>query len=244
MVESGRALLSVNFRKFAVRDGCAVLLFFDDIFQMGKVSRDFSSRIISLPYEIVKDGLYSVPSSRLWELFSEIHVRRLSTMEWRLANYLWAQINWIIRTVKSPNRDEMLKSIFYSLLLAIDSINVYANPRFSGSENRKLEIVVNFFRLLPNHCKETRDVKFYAKKLNITSSYLYKICREILRSSPKAMIDKQTVCEIKYFLAQTDLSVKNISDELNFEDPSYLCRYFRREMGMSPLEYRNNSNKY
>lgn len=48
---------------------------------------------------------------------------------------------------------------------------------------------------------------------------------------------------IKTYLSSTDLSVKNIANELNYEDASYLCRFFRRMTGMSPLEYRERLGK-
>lgn len=49
---------------------------------------------------------------------------------------------------------------------------------------------------------------------------------ENFQLSPKELIDRQTVTEIKTYLVNTDMSVKHIASELNFEDVSYMCRYF------------------
>ncbi len=38
----------------------------------------------------------------------------------------------------------------------------------------------------------------------------------------------------------TQLSIQNISDSLNFANVSFFGKYFKRYVGMSPLEYRNN----
>lgn len=59
-------------------------------------------------------------------------------------------------------------------------------------------------------------------------------------SSPKQLIDKQTVSEIKSCLINTDMPIKAIATRLHFEDASYLCRYFRRQTGLSPEAYRNS----
>ena len=72
------------------------------------------------------------------------------------------------------------------------------------------------------------DVKFYADKLNITPDYLYKLFYRIENISPKEMIDRLVIVSIKILLQNTDLSVKNIAAELHFDDPPYMCRFFRR----------------
>ena len=59
--------------------------------------------------------------------------------------------------------------------------------------------------------------------------------------SPKELIDRQTISEIKSYLVNTDMPVKAIASNLNFEDVSYMCRYFRRLTGTSPVEYRQNA---
>lgn len=86
-------------------------------------------------------------------------------------------------------------------------------------------------------------MKFYADKLNVTPDYLYKLIYRSDNVTPKEMIDRQTIITIKTYLQNTDLSVKNIASELNFDDPSYMCRFFRRMTGVSPVKFREKRNK-
>ena len=58
--------------------------------------------------------------------------------------------------------------------------------------------------------------------------------------SPKTLIEQQLLVEMKSYLIDTRLSVSEIADLLNFEDASYMCRFFRRKTN-SPLEFRNGS---
>ena len=53
------------------------------------------------------------------------------------------------------------------------------------------------------------------------------------------------VLEAKRLLSFTNLTVSEISTQLNFEDPSYFARYFKKTIGLSPIEFKNNmSQKY
>ncbi|MDR1406689.1 MAG: AraC family transcriptional regulator [Tannerella sp.] len=104
---------------------------------------------------------------------------------------------------------------------------------------RKRELFHRFMSLLPAHCHARRDVLFYAEKLHITTRYLYAVTREAASfKSPKEVIDRYFVLEIKILLQSPKLSMSEIAYRLNFPGESYFCRYFKRHTGMSPKNYR------
>jgi YesN/AraC family two-component response regulator len=51
-------------------------------------------------------------------------------------------------------------------------------------------------------------------------------------------ITESIVGHIKYYLLQTDLSVKEIAFKLDFPDVSFFCKYVKKHLGKSPMEYR------
>lgn len=207
---------------------------------MEKASATFSVRYVALSYDLAEEAILDVPSPRFWDIVYGFPVYRATPVEWTLLNGWWEHAKWMESEAEACYRDTMLRTHFHSLLLALDSQIAKMKPLpLQGDVNRQWKLVTDFFRLLARHCRETRDVQFYADKLCITSSYLYKLCQKVLRSSPKELIDREAVSEIKSYLTNTDLSVKKIAVEMHFEDDSYLCRYFRRQTGMSPIAYRN-----
>lgn len=146
-------------------------------------------------------------------------------------------MEWFDNRENSIQRDSLLASGFYVFLSAAEA-TITELPSKPLPDTRSRKLVVDFYKLLAQHCKRHRDVAFYANELCITTTYLYKVCLKVLGFSPKEEIDQLTIFEIKSYLTNTDMPIKQIASELNFEDVSYLCRYFKRLTGISPADYR------
>ena len=84
-------------------------------------------------------------------------------------------------------------------------------------------------------------MQYYARRLNITPFYLSQLTGTFFNHSPKSLINRRVIPEIKTLLRYSTLSVEQIADKLHFDDPSYLCRYFRRETGISLTTYRRQN---
>ena len=151
-------------------------------------------------------------------------------------------MEWVSNVETNDYQEEILKNSIRNLLMITDiEIRNSADAISHTEKGHAWMLMIHFFKLLSQHCHKIRDVQFYADQLSITTAYLYKLCRKNFQLSPKELIDKQTITEIKTCLVNTDMTIKHIASELNFEDVSYMCRYFRRLTGMSPTDYRNAS---
>lgn len=113
----------------------------------------------------------------------------------------------------------------------------FINKQVEGA-NRQESIFKRFIALVHEHCTEQREVRFYADKLFITSRYLSTIVQNIAGITTKEIINKHVLLEIKALLQSTDLSLQEISNQLNFPDQSFFGRFFKKHTGMSPTEYR------
>ena len=241
-VASGCAVVTVNFKRRPLRRGDFVLLFYDGTFSIERSSTLFSVRYASFAYEMIEEAIYKPLSNRFWDVLYDTPVFRTSAGQKDLLDAWWRQLRWMERMEDKASQEEMLKNSIRNLLIAIDAEVVHNQPdKTRGNEgNHVWMLITRFFKLVSLHCRETREVAFYADQLSITTTYLYKLCRKHLQMSHKEVLDKQTVTEIKTYLVNTDIPVKGIADELCFNDMSYMCRYFRRITGMSPMDYRRS----
>ena len=96
-----------------------------------------------------------------------------------------------------------------------------------------------FMRLIRENSAREHQVPFYADKLCISPRYLGDIVVENFGGmTPKQLIDKQLIAEIKVQLDNPLFSVSEIAQYLNFPEHTSMSRFFKRNTGMSPKEYR------
>jgi AraC-like DNA-binding protein len=99
---------------------------------------------------------------------------------------------------------------------------------------RKLEqLIEGNFTLL----KQPRD---YADRMNLSSSYLNTICKVNLNKTLSQLIQERVTLEAKRLLAYTDLTVNEISVQLNFSGTSHFIRYFRNTAGITPEQFKES----
>ena len=81
-------------------------------------------------------------------------------------------------------------------------------------------------------------IDFYASRLCLTPRYMSTIIRQVSGKSAKQWIDDALVTRIKIELKHTDKPVARICDDMNFPNPSFLTKFFKRMTGQTPSQYR------
>ena len=105
-------------------------------------------------------------------------------------------------------------------------------------QNRNEAYFRQFLELLSDHYKEERSVNFYAHSLCITPKYLTTIIKCISGKPVSDWIDHFVLLEAQSLLKYTNMSVQEISYQLNFPNQSFFGCYFKRLTGMSPSQYK------
>ena len=100
-------------------------------------------------------------------------------------------------------------------------------------------VMARLMSLLQKNFKEHRDVSFYARTLSLTPGHLYKVVKAATGRTVTELIEDFIIQETKSLLMTTNLSIKEISESLNFPSQSFFGKYFKRIAGVSPAQYRN-----
>lgn len=116
------------------------------------------------------------------------------------------------------------------------------NPQYRPDEvksYRVRELFNRFMMLLEKDCKISRDVNYYAEKLNISSKYLTNIVSQVTGHTPKTIIDQYVILQLKLHLKRSTQSIKEMAWEFHFADVSFFCRYFKKHTGLTPQQIRS-----
>ena len=108
----------------------------------------------------------------------------------------------------------------------------------ASSRSREQTIFDRFLQLVTQHCAEHHQIGYYADRMCLTERYLGTVIRQTSGTTAKEWIDRALITQSKVLLRHSDKSVAQISEDLNFPNPAFFSKYFKRLTAMTPLEYR------
>ena len=136
-------------------------------------------------------------------------------------------------------RKDLIRTLLLALLYDLSNV-IYREQHSPISQSRSDVIFTEFIRQVETHCKEERRVGWYAMQLNITPKYLSECVKAVSARTPNEWIDNYVLMELRLLLKNTNKNIKEITEELHFPNQSFLGKYFKERIGMSPTKYRKS----
>lgn len=134
--------------------------------------------------------------------------------------------------------ERLIGSLSLTMMYDLFAIHAQRDATEFATE-RTMHIVKGFMHLLDiGLSREHRTVGYYAEKLNVSPKYLSDTIKRQTGQSVLHFIDTYTIPIIKSYLEDTDLSIVEIAEKMNFSSASYFTRYATRLLGVSPKAYR------
>ena len=212
------------------------------LIQVIQASADFNVRMLLFPKDIFLKAILPIDTPYFNYTHEHPHYHHTaderSQKTWREI-VLWMDIAQMLfkdNTLQFRKQQEFnfLQSLLMWLFNTIPE-KLAANKQYS----RKQMLCHQFMQLIREHSTCEHQVPFYTEQLCITSRYLYEITTQYMNGkTPKQLIDEQLIAEAKVLLNEPQLSVTEIAEQLHFADQSYLSRFFKKNTGISPKEFR------
>lgn len=245
LVLTGKGQIEVNFKKLDIDANDIVLLSFGHFFKLEKLSKDFSCVSLYISKEFVNemystDMLYKRVKYGV-KMFRQ-PVLRLLPNDFLL---LKKRIDFLDEIIHLEHHRYVKEMTLNGLrIFFLDLSNLIEQGQAGQREFKKTSMEEMYFQqfldLLVLHYRTEHLVDFYAAKIHITPHYLTLIVKKLGGQSVSEFIFQLLYSEAKYLLQQPSISVQSISADLNFSDQSSFGKFFKRNSGLSPREFRNS----
>ena len=137
-------------------------------------------------------------------------------------------------------RREMVQAMFLAMAYELSNVIYSVQAQNESCNTRAEEIFTQFIKLVEKHFRSERRVGWYSEQLCISPKYLSETIKAVSKRTPNEWIDSYVTIELRMLLRNTQKSIKEIAQELNFSNQSFLGKYFKEHTGMSPSEYRRS----
>lgn len=135
-------------------------------------------------------------------------------------------------------RREIVLSMLKTLIYELGNVMWHLQQNGASKHTRAETIFSQFIRLVELNFRTERRVGWYAEQLCITPKYLSETVKSVSKRTPNDWIDNFVTLEIRVLLKNSTKSIKEIATDLNFPTQSFLGKYFKEHVGMSPSQYR------
>ncbi|QNP64693.1 helix-turn-helix transcriptional regulator [Streptomyces genisteinicus] len=110
-----------------------------------------------------------------------------------------------------------------------------------GGQGRPGAVAAEFVRLIGGSDPALWSVGVCAARIGVTPGYLAEAVKTATGRTPGELVRAARTHEAQRLLARTGLSVRQVAGRVGFADPAYFCRFFRRETGTSPGDFRRGA---
>lgn len=233
----GEGVLSTGIQSYRLHKGDELIFLSGTLMQLTEATKNFKVKLIGFRKELLDEVALQIDTTSLRYLQdSPLYTGRTSYTDISL----WMDMARLIYGERDNKfRNCMERNFLQSFLMWICH---FLPEKALSPENRYTRKQTLYHQFIASvHDKSTlqHEVSFYASELCISSRYLNSIVKDCSGGkTPKMLIDEQVIAEIKVMLRYSELSVTQIAEQLKFPDQSYLSRYFKRQTGYSPSDYR------
>ena len=135
---------------------------------------------------------------------------------------------------------EIVQALIRALLLELCYLLEGSNGMISEQKLSQGKLLFNkFLKLVSGNEVKRQPITQYASQLAITSKYLTMLCLKYSDKTASEWVIQYTIEDIRFYLRNSNLSIKEISAKLGFANMSHFGSYVRKHLGSSPSEFRD-----
>lgn len=237
--EKGYFCFDVDKKKFTARAGETVFLSEGNNFSIGELSDDLRVSILFYHIDPIREILgSSIVAMYLYTtLTPEPCYVWTSGEESDLARYI-ALLGRHRKSAQNPFDNHECKLLLLALTYRLCSIYSRRIIEEKNVAGHKIDTFIKLIRLIEKYYMQERGVAFYADKLCLSPKYLSALSKSVCGYTVQELVFRAIIWKSIFWLKNTNKSVQEISDDLNFPNASFFGTFFKKQTGLAPSYYR------
>lgn len=237
----GKAQYSVDTEDYMVRPNDVIMIHSRQVLDNYMLSPDFKGIGIMMSEDFYHELIKNIHELSSLFLFSRSHpVFNLSNEEVHIISQYYDGLRYKVDDVQHHFRTEAVRSLLLTMLYDLSNAIYRLQQNNDRQQTRAEAIFTAFIKLVEENFRHERRVSWYGEQLCITPKYLSETVKQASRRTPNEWIDNYVILEVRVLLKNTTMNIKEIAQYLNFPNQSFLGKYFKEHVGMSPSKYRRS----
>lgn len=242
LVCQGEMTIELDYQSYTLHKNDLLEVVVEDIVEGITMSSDFIGYHIMYTIDLMMSLLLNLSPRSPYDMgrLKRIHPRReLTELQMQQMLGIVEQIRYYIANDDHIFRSAVIRNELFTFILELDNQawQRYGYEQSWQSSSGIDELKFRFIRLMVDNCRHHRDVAFYAEQLCITPDYLSRVMRGFSGKSASDWISHAVIVEAKFLLHNSELTVQQIAEIMNFSDQSSFGKFFKRHTGKSPTAY-------
>ena len=230
----------INLKPYTTDGACLITILPGQIMQYKSISDDFEGLFLIMSQKFT-DSLMPNASDRFPLLLSTRDNPAIALDDEALQGMIdyFEMLKRVIKVKDHPYRIEVARHLTLAFFYGA---RVYFHKIDNTQKRTHHETIFEkFLNLVQTNFKGHRSLDFYSDKLCVSSKHLSSVIKSVSGKSANVWIDEHVSLEAKALLKSTNMTIEQISDELNFPSQSFFGKYFKRVTGMSPRDYKGKN---
>jgi AraC-like DNA-binding protein len=241
-VKTGTIKLKQHFRDLELSANMFMVTDPQTVYEMISVSDDFQSRMVSYKREFI-----SALSLKFNRLITYRYFRQQMNIgvpfEPDEMEVVWKSVNFLKYILNSETemtyKKEIIEHLFSVFCYQMAGVISKEDSNSMSQMSRQEEIVFVFLNDIARYHHVERSLDFYAQRQSMTTRHLSSVVKEITGKSASRILALIIMNEAKVLLNSSTKPVSEISSMLGFSDQYSFSHFFKKHLGESPSQYRN-----
>lgn len=236
----GEVMYQLDTQKQVIKPGDILIVSDRHVVDSYRHSDDMEGLCIMMSVHFFREIIQNVSDVSSLFLFSRQHpVMSLEQKEIETFKEYFQVIKQKICDQGNHFRKDLIKTLLLAMFYDLSNI-IYRVQYNDKPQTRADAIFTHFIKLVEKNYRQERRVGWYAAQLNITPKHLSETVKNASRRTPNEWIDDYVTLELRVLLKNSTKTIKEIAQELNFPNQSFLGKFFKEHVGVSPSKYRKS----